>query len=418
MIPWAAKLAGCGLGGRYDPANAYGFQAAGVRGPADHHLPPVTESRWRVPLADVAVDDELVEDVLGVVRSGWWSMGPRVEEFERAFADFTGTRHALAVANGTAALHLALLAVGCGPGDEVVVPSLNFVAAANTIVHTGAAPIFLDVAGPDDLNLSIPDFEDAVTERTKAIVVLHYGGYPCDMDRVLDIAARHELVVIEDAAHAPGATYKGRACGSIGAVGCFSFFSNKNLPVGEGGMVVTDDDDLAARLKLLRSHGMTTLTWDRHRGHASGYDVLLAGFNYRLDEVRAVVGLAQLRRLPEENAARAAAVASYRDALDGNRGLTMPFGSADGANSSHHLAVVLLPEGADREKVRPALAETGVQTSVHYPPIHRFTAYRESSTRPLPQTDAVAERLLTLPLFGGLDDEQLSAVVDGLLQTL
>ena len=201
----------------------------------------MTSRRWQVPLADVAVDDELVQAVLEVVRSGWWSMGPRVEEFEKAFSNFTGADHAIAVANGTAALHLALLAAGCGPGDEVVVPSLNFVAAANTIVHTGAEPIFCDIKGAVDLNLDPDDVESAVTDRTKAVVVLHYGGYPCDMDAVEQIAERHGLAVIEDAAHAPGARFRGRSCGTLGTLGCFSFFANTNLPVGEGGMIVTGD---------------------------------------------------------------------------------------------------------------------------------------------------------------------------------
>jgi dTDP-4-amino-4,6-dideoxygalactose transaminase len=378
----------------------------------------LSDRRWKVPLADVAVGDELVDAVLEVVRSGWWSMGPRVEEFEQAFAEFTGARHAVAVANGTAALHLALLAAGCEDGDEVVVPSLNFVAAANTILHTGADAIFCDVAGPGDLNLSVSDLEAAVTNRTKAIVVLHYGGYPCDMEAVLELAAQRGLTVIEDAAHAPGATYGGRVCGTLGALGCFSFFSNKNLPVGEGGMIVTDDDRLAEHIRLLRSHGMTTLTWDRHRGHASGYDVLLPGFNYRLDEVRAVVGLEQLRRLPAENAARAALVARYREALDGRKGLTMPFGPAPGREPAYHLAVVLLPEGVERDEVRSALGEQGIQTSVHYPPIHGFTAYRSRPQRALPRTDAVAPRLLTLPLFGALTEAQVDAVAEGLLQML
>jgi dTDP-4-amino-4,6-dideoxygalactose transaminase len=378
----------------------------------------MTTSGWQVPLADVPVGEELVDDVLAVVRSGWWSMGPRVEEFEQAFAEFTGASHAIAVANGTAALHLALLAAGCGEGDEVVLPSLNFVAAANAIVHTGAAPVFCDIAGPDNLNLDPADVEAALSERTKAILVLHYGGHPCDMDTVLALAERRGLVVIEDAAHAPGATYHGRACGTLGAIGCFSFFSNKNLPVGEGGMIVTDDDELAARLRLLRSHGMTSLTWDRHRGHASSYDVVLPGFNYRLDEVRAVIGLAQLRRLSEENAARAEVVARYREMLDGANGLTMPFEPLEGEEPSHHLAVAVLPQGADRDAIRSALAERGIQTSVHYPPIHGFTAYRDPSRRAVPQTDAVAERILTLPLYGGLTAEQVEAVTDGLLQTL
>ena len=377
----------------------------------------LSERTWRVPLADVPVGDDLVEDVLGVVRSGWWSMGPRVEEFEQAFAEFTGASHAIAVANGTAALHLALLAVGCGPGDEVVVPSLNFVAAANAIVHTGATPVFCDITGSDDLNLDPADVEAALSERTKAILVLHYGGHPCDMDAVLELAERHGLVVIEDAAHAPGATHRGRACGTLGAIGCFSFFSNKNLPVGEGGMIVTNDDGLAAQLRLLRSHGMTTLTWDRHRGHASSYDVVLPGFNYRLDEVRAVVGLAQLRRLPEENAARSEVVARYRNGLHGTSGLTMPFAPIEGRRPSHHLAVVVLPPGAERGEIRSSLEDSGIQTSVHYPPIHTFTAYRESR-RALPRTDALAQRLLTLPLYGGLTGEQVEAVIEGLLQTL
>ena len=380
----------------------------------------MTSRRWQVPLADVAVDDELVQAVLEVVRSGWWSMGPRVEEFEKAFSSFTGADHAIAVANGTAALHLALLAVGCAPGDEVVVPSLNFVAAANTIVHTGAEPIFCDIKGAVDLNLDPDDVESAVTDRTKAVVVLHYGGYPCDMDAVQQTAERHGLAVIEDAAHAPGARFRGRPCGTIGTLGCFSFFANKNLPVGEGGMIVTGDEELARTLRLLRSHGMTSLTWDRHRGHAAGYDVLLPGFNYRLDEVRAAVGLVQLRRLPRENAARASVVARYREALHGERGLTVPFAGAEGSERepAHHLAVVLLPEGTERTAVRAALEERGIQTSVHYPPIHMFTAYRSSSRRPLPRTEAVAERLLTLPLYGGLAGEEVDAVVESLLYTL
>jgi dTDP-4-amino-4,6-dideoxygalactose transaminase len=367
-----------------------------------------------VPLSDLRVDDELVDAVLEVVRSGWWSMGPRVEEFERDFAAFCGAGEAVAVANGTAALHLALVALGCGPGDEVVVPSLNFVAAANAIAVTGAEPVFCDITGPDDLNLDPSDVAAAITPRTKAIIALHYAGYPCDMEALKALGP----TVIEDAAHAPGASVGGRMCGTLGRVGCFSFFANKNLPVGEGGMLVTDDPELAGRLRLLRSHGMTTLTWERHRGHASSYDVVVPGFNYRLDEVRAAVGVVQLRRLPDENAARAAIVARYREALDGRGGLTIPFGVPEGVTPSHHLAVVLLPEGTDRDSARAALDERGIQTSVHYPPIHAFTAYRERPQRPLPRTELVAGRLLTLPLYGMMGEERVEAVVDGLLQTL
>src|SRR5439155_203003 len=321
----------------------------------------MSESQRRVTLSDIAVDDELLHAVIETVRSGWWSMGPRVEEFEREFAEFCGAPHAIAVANGTAALHLGLLAVGCGPGDEVIVPSLNFVAAANAIVHTGAKPVFCDIVGSDELNLDPDDVEAAVSPRTKAVLILHYGGFPCAVDAIAEIAARHELTVVEDAAHAPGASLRGRMCGTLGRVGCFSFFANKNLPLGEGGMIVTSDDDLAKQLRLLRSHGMTTLTWDRHQGHASSYDVVLPGFNYRLDEVRAFLGLVQLRRLPEVNAARGRILAGYREALAGEHGLTMPFSGGDGERiSSHHLAVVLLPGGADRDQVRTSLDAAGI----------------------------------------------------------
>jgi dTDP-4-amino-4,6-dideoxygalactose transaminase len=380
----------------------------------------MTEGHWQVPLSDVATDDELVRAAADTVKSGWWSMGPRVAEFEEAFAQLCGSSHALAVANGTAALHLALLAVECGPGDEVLVPSLNFVAAANTIVHTGATPVFVDISGEDDLNMDPADVEEAITPATKAMVVLHYGGYSSDMGALMRIAEQHNLVIVEDAAHAPGGVYDGRKCGTFGAIGCFSFFSNKNLPVGEGGMIVTDDDDLRERLRLLRSHGMTTLTWDRHRGHAHSYDVVTHGFNYRLDEIRAALGLVQLRRLPKENEQRAEVSARYREALHGTAGLAMPFPDPEAQRlSSHHLAVVVLPEGVDRVAVRTALQELRIQTSVHYPPIHQFSAYDElGGRRPLPRTDAVADRVLTLPLYAGLSDEQIETVVRELVSAV
>jgi dTDP-4-amino-4,6-dideoxygalactose transaminase len=378
-----------------------------------------SSATWVVPLADVLVDDKLRSVVDEVVDSGWWSMGPKVNEFEAAFAEFSGTKHAFAVANGTAALHLALLAAGCGPEDEVVLPSLNFVAAANAIGHTGATPVFCDIIGSDDLNLDPGDLEAAVTPATKAVLVLHYGGFPCDIAAVRALAEKRGLIVIEDAAHAPGASWHGEPCGSLGRVGCFSFFSNKNLPVGEGGMIVTDDDDLAASLRLLRSHGMTTLTWERHRGHAASYDVVERGFNYRLDELRAAIGLHQLRRLPEENARRRELTERYRERLHGVSGISIPFAELDEANvSAHHLAVALMPSDR-RDEVRAALADRRIQTSVHYPPIHRFSYYEElGSRRPLPRTEEVAERVVTLPLYGHMTDEQADLVIDALLEAV
>jgi dTDP-4-amino-4,6-dideoxygalactose transaminase len=343
-------------------------------------------------------------------------MGPRVEELESSFASFCGVEHAFAVASGTAALHLALAAVGCGPGDDVVVPSLNFVAAANSIRHTGACPVFCDVIGDEDLTLDPADVEAAITPETRALIVMHYGGHPCQMDDLLEIAQRRGIALVEDAAHAPGAAWNGRPCGSLGAVGCFSFFANKNLPTGEGGMVVTDDAAIAECIRLLRSHGMTTLTWDRHRGHAHSYDVVRHGYNYRLDEIRSTIASIGLARLEAENAQRARLVAHYRAALHGAQGIVIPFADDPRRQSAHHLAVAVLPRSVDRDGVREHLKAAGIQTSVHYPPIHGFTAYADIVGRELPVTDDLAPRLVTLPLYPHMTTELADTVVAALLE--
>jgi dTDP-4-amino-4,6-dideoxygalactose transaminase len=344
-------------------------------------------------------------------------MGPRVEAFESEFAAFCECDHAIAVANGTAAVHVALLAVDCGPGDEVVLPSLNFVAAANVVLHTGAVPVFCDIRGDRDLNLDPSDLEAALTERTRAVIALHYGGHPCEIEPVFEVCRARGIAVVEDAAHAVGARRRGRPCGSFGDFGCFSFFSNKNLPVGEGGMLVTNDATLADQARLLRSHGMTTLTWDRHRGHASGYDVVRPGFNYRLDELRAAIGSVQLSRLAEQTAARAGHARRYRAALQGREGIIVPFD--DDSAAAHHLAVVVLPADAPRDAIRARLADVGVQTSVHYPPIHEFSAFASIGTRrTLPRTEAIRDRILTLPLYPHMTSADVDLVVEELLRAV
>jgi dTDP-4-amino-4,6-dideoxygalactose transaminase len=201
----------------------------------------------------------------------------------------------------------------------------------------------------------------------------------------------------------------------MGAVGCFSFFSNKNLPVGEGGMVVTEDDELAEKIRLFRSHGMTTLTWDRHRGHASTYDVVLEGFNYRLDEIRAAIGLIELERLEEKNLARGRIVERYREVLDGAVGITMPFSLRPDSVPAHHLAVIVLPKDRPRHEFQASMTAHGIQTSVHYPPIHTFSVYREEPQRSLPATEALAPRLVTLPLYPHMTEADVSAVTTAVL---
>lgn len=376
------------------------------------------ESRWKVPLADVTLGPEEIWAVTQVLKSGWLSMGPKTEEFEHRFAEFLGIKRALAVTNGTAALHLACEAIGLKAGDEVLCPALTFVATANAILYTGARPVFVDINGPHDLNLSVADAAAKVTERTRAIMVVHYGGYPCDMDGVRALAEKCDLKIIEDCAHAPGAVYHSqdgpRMVGTIGDVGCFSFFANKNLTTGEGGMVVTKDDELAEKVRIRRSHGMTTLTWDRHRGHSFSYDVVARGYNYRLDEMRAALGLVQLSRLEAGNAKRRELTLKYREELQNLESVDLPFLGSP-ASASHHLFPLLLKNVNRRGDFMAHLARKGIQTSVHYPPIPRFSHYRSlwppGHDHHLPQTDVLADRLVTLPLFPTMTEDQLRKVI-------
>jgi len=369
-------------------------------------------AHWVVPLADVVVPEEDIAAVADVYRSGWLSMGPRTEELEARLAAFTGARHALAVANCTVGLHLMCVAADLGPGDEVVVPSLTFVATVNAVRYTGAVPVFAEIAGLDAPWLSAGAAEAAITGRTKAIMTMAYGGHPGETAELRALAERRGLVLLEDAAHAAGTRLHGRHAGTFGASGGFSFFSNKNLAVGEGGAVVTDDDGMAARMRLLRSHGMTTLSWDRHRGHASRYDVVELGFNYRIDEPRAALATRRLERLEAENERRRGLVERYHEALDGVSGLApaLPATEPD-AVLAHHLFAVVLEEGLDRDAFRAVLHDRGVQTSLHYPPVHHFSIHGAGAAR-LPVTDAYSERAVTLPLFAHMTDGQLDAVVE------
>jgi dTDP-4-amino-4,6-dideoxygalactose transaminase len=364
---------------------------------------------WLVPLADLDYGIEEEQAVLGVLRSKWLTMGAVTQEFEAQFAQLTGSKYAFAVSNATEALHLACLALGLGPGDEVIVPSLTFVATANAVLYTGAEVRFADIFGPHDLTLDPAEIEPLLTPRTKAVIVMHYGGYPCHMDEIMAIANRHSLSVIEDAAHAPGASLNGKLLGAIGDVGCYSFFSNKNLSTGEGGMLVTDRKDIADKVRLQRSHGMTTLTYDRHKGHAHSYDVLDLGYNYRIDELRSALGLAQLKKLPANNARRLAFTHQYREAL-ADIGLELPFTATQG-QPAYHLFPILLPQGVDREQFIERLRLQRIQTSIHYPPIHTFSYYQQRfGAISLPRTEQVARREVTLPLYPSMGEDKVALV--------
>ncbi len=372
---------------------------------------------WRVPLADLTFGQEEETAVMGVLRSKWLTMGAITQEFEADYARMVGAKHAIAVSNATEALHLACLALGIGPGDEVVVPSLSFVATSNAVLYTGADVRFADIIGPDDLTIDPEDIARQIGSKTRAIIVMHYAGYPCQMKEIMEVAAKANLQVIEDAAHAPGASLNGKVLGTWGTIGCFSFFSNKNLSTGEGGMLVTDRDDVAEKVRLMRSHGMTSLTYDRHRGHASSYDVVELGYNYRIDEIRSALGLEQLKKLTANNLLRKALTERYWQALAGS-GLGLPFRATRGS-PSYHILPVLLPEGIDREKFMGALRTAGIQSSIHYPPIHRFSYYQSRyGTLSLPKTEAVSKSELTLPLYPTMSTAQLDLVTGAVLLSI
>ena len=371
---------------------------------------------WRYTLSEPTLGEEEIAAAVDCLRSGWLSMGPRTQEFEARFAEATGARHAIAVGNGTAALHLAMLALDLS-GGEIIQPAINFVASANMTKAVGAMPVFADILSLTEPTIDPAEIERKITKRTRAVVVMHFGGYPSRMEEIAKLCRRHELILIEDACHAPLVAHRGmegRSLGTIGDVGCFSFFSNKNMTTGEGGMVVTDDDMLAERLRRLRSHGMTTLSWQRHHGRPSTYDVVAHGLNYRIDDLRSAIGLVQLGRLPEGNRRRqelAALYASEVERLCGGRAHAI-FGHDPKGGAAHLFGVVV--EAHKRDAIRQALAASGIQTSLHYPPIHRFSAFSDFADAALPVSEEFAARMITLPLYAGLSPEGVTDIVSAL----
>ncbi len=369
----------------------------------------------QIPVFDVDLRQEDRDAVAEVLRSGWLTMGPRTEEFERAFAEHLGCEHVVAVSSCTAALHLALLAAGVGPGDEVIVPSITFVATANAIRYCGATPVFAEIVGDGDFGIDPADVEARITDRTSAVLPVHFGGYPAAIESLRGICEDRGLALVEDAAQAPASRVAGRSLGTFGLAGCFSFFSNKPLGVGEGGALATDSAEVAARARSLRSHGMTAGTWDRHRGHAETYDVVELGFNYRIDEQRSAMLTSRLKRLPSDIRARNALVASYREKLATLDGLEVAYADFDLAASSGYLMLVLLSDPEARAGLRARLRDDhGVQTTV-FPAVHQFTAYRsQKSPVSLPRSEAAAAGHLVLPLFPHMSEDTQDAVVAAL----
>ena len=374
---------------------------------------PVREAM--LPYGRQWVDEADIRAVVEVLRSDWLTTGPKVSEFEKVFADFVGVREAVAVSNGTAALHAAMYAVGVGLGDEVIVPPMTFAASANGVVFQGGIPAFADV-DPDTLLLDPAQAEAKITPRTKAIVAVDYTGQPCDYDALRAIADRHGLILVADACHAIGGSYKGRPVGSLADLSTFSFHPVKHITTGEGGMITTDDPELARRMRVFRNHGITTDHRQREQRGSWFYEMVDLGYNYRMTDLQCALGMSQLRKLPGWVASRQEIAHRY-DAAFTEIPAVEPLCVRDDVSHAYHLYMIQLDVmqlRATRSEVFAALRAEGIGVNVHYIPVHLHPFYRERfGTEPglCPVAEAAYERLITLPIFPRMSDKDVDDVV-------
>jgi len=350
--------------------------------------------------------------VCDALKSPWLTGGPRVARFEAEFAEYVGVKHAVAVNCCTAALHLAMRALGIGPGDEVILPTFTFAATANAVLYCGAKPILADI-DPSTLDISSTEITRRISNRTKGVIVVHYAGQPCDMRDILKIANDHGLFVVEDCAHSLGATYMGKRTGSIGLAGCFSFYPTKNITAIEGGMLTTNDDSVARKVRLLREHGMTKSAIERDRDAGWFYDVVELGYNYRMNDIQAALGLSQLRRVDRANARRVSVAQCYGRHLAGLPGVVTPSKRGDHVFHLYVTRVVSSEYGLTRNELFQHLRTRGISTSVHYTPLHLLKYYRETlgyKLRDFPVAERAYEEVLSLPLFPTMTKSQIQYV--------
>jgi len=362
-----------------------------------------------IPIFRPDFDEAEVQAVREVLLSGWVGPGPKVDELERRFAEYVGSRFAVSVNSCSSALLLALKVLGV-EGKEVITTSLTFVATNHAILQNGATPVFCDV-DPETMNVDPEQVAAAITEQTAAILVMHYGGHPCDMDSIVASAQKHGIPVVEDAAHACGARYQGRRTGTLGTIGCFSFHAIKNLSTCDGGMLTTDDEQLAARLKRLRWMGISRDTWERFRtgtkSRAWDYDVEEVGYKFHMNDLNAAIGLVQLGKLEGANAQRREIALQYERAFSDLDWVKTPV-ERPGVQSAYHAYVARV---ADRDGLIDHLAEQQIDASVYYKPNHLYSVYEPFST-PLPVTESVWQTLITLPLYPSMAQEQVDQVIE------
>ena len=377
-----------------------------------------------LPFARPSLGDEEIAELVDTIKSGWITTGPKVEKFTAAFAEYVGGRFAVPVSSATAGLHVALLALGVGPGDEVVTTPMTFVATLNTIVHCGAVPVLADIDAAT-LNVQVEEIEKKLTPKTKAIVPVHYVGQPVDLDPILELAASRGIAVLEDAAHAVGAEYKGRRIGSFPTTSVFSFHPNKNMTTGEGGMVVTEDEAVFERASLLKFHGMDRESWKRFaKAGSPRYDVAVPGFKYNMMDIQAALGLHQLAKLDGFIAERERLARRYDEALGGTVGLILPSRVAYPVRHPWHLYTPLVDVDRltiDRDRFMAELKTRNIGTGLHYTAAHEFSYYAGRfgwKPEDFPAAHFVSERIVSLPLFPGLSDGDQDDVVETIREVL
>ena len=378
----------------------------------DTHLALAATPEAFLPYGRQRIEDEDIAAVTEALRADFLTTGPRVGAFEWAFASFCGAKEAVAVNSGTAALHAAMRAIGVKPGDEVIVPAVTFAASANAVVYEGGTPVFADVEA-DTLLIDVASVAQKITPRTRAIVAVDYAGQPADYAALRDLARAHGLFLIADACHAPGGSFRGRPVGTLGDISCFSFHPVKHLTTCEGGMCVTDDANLATHMRRFRNHGIDSDHARREQTGTFRYDMVELGYNYRLPDVQCALGLAQLRRLPTWLTERRKVAALYARAFSSVHEVR-PLAVRDDRDHAFHLYVVRLSDHIDRDRAFASLRAQGIGANVHYTPVHLLSFYRERGYgRGLcPVAEHEAERVLTLPMFVGMNGADVARVVD------
>ncbi len=375
-----------------------------------------------LPYGRQQIDEEDIQAVVEVLKSEWLTTGPTVGAFEKKFCEFTGANHAVAVANGTAALHCAMFAANIQEGDEVIVPTLTFAASANSVLYQKGKVVFADVQ-PDTLLLDPKSVENKVTSRTKAIVAVDYAGQPCDYDELQKIANRHNLLLISDAAHALGASYKGRKAGTYADLSTFSFHPVKHLTTGEGGMITTNKTEFDKRLRTFRGHGITTEARQREEMGTWYYEMQELGFNYRINDIQCALGISQIKKQSAWIEKRRALAKQYRQELADLKGVSPQVERSDREHAYHLFVVQLELEklSVTRNQVFQFMREQGIGVNVHYIPVHLHPYYRNhqgTKAGLCPVAEAAYERILSLPMFPGMEAKDVSRVVSSLQKAL